>query len=306
MSAYVNSSCTIALDVGGTKIAAAFIPDDAPKDVHRVPTRPTQAHEGATCVVKNIRAAIDEAIDAAKAQGYIPGAMCIAAPGVINPEGVVTAASDTMPGWAGTDIYGSCASHYDIPIVVHNDVRVMGLGETLYGGNYSGTVLFISIGTGIGGAFVVDGKLSQHASGVRGEIGYLLAPDCEGYARPIEKIGSGPAIERTYARIHQLEKPVSLRELMASEHKDEAMKVFHDSLYCVGQGIASLVNVLGVDHLVLGGGVGTLEQAVEPFSQGFLSSALDPVAGISISQASLGTDAPLVGAGHLARALLNK
>ena len=162
----------------------------------------------------------------------------------------------------------------------------------------------MSIGTGIGGALVTGGQLPQSPHDIRGEIAYLLAPVPAGNGcDTIENIGSGPSLTRSYNTAVSGTPAKDLREVMRRYHdgEDLARRVITDSLRCVGEGLAAFINAIDVSAVVIGGGVGTLgEPILEPLRQGLRNGLLAPLCNIPIVQAALGTNAPLVGAAHMA------
>jgi len=307
MTSAMNKTCAIAIDIGGTKIATGFVDPTAPTTVHGRATRPTRAADGPRVVVREIIDAAISIIANANADGYVPTCVGVGAPGVVDTRtGCISYAGPTMPGWAGTDIASTLRAALDLPVSVHNDVRVMGLGEAVHGaaaGN-TGDVLFVSIGTGIGGALVTGGQLPQSPHDIRGEIAYLLAPVPAGNGCDIiENIGSGPSLTRSYNTAVSGTPAKDLREVMRRYHEGEdlARRVITDSLRCVGEGLAAFINAIDVSAVVIGGGVGTLgEPILEPLRQGLRNGLLAPLCNIPIVQAALGTNAPLVGAAHMA------
>ncbi|MDO4760951.1 MAG: ROK family protein [Corynebacterium sp.] len=289
---------TIALDIGGTKIAAGLILDTDPVTVYHRHTRPTRADEGAQVVLGEILHAIADTEDYARTHNHSISRIGIGAPGVVG-HGKILSAGSTMPGWAGTDLYTHIHNATGYPTAIHNDVRVMGLGEAIYGAGDFTEVLFVSIGTGIGGALITHGNLIDSPHFSRGEIAYLLGPTPSGGCAPIESVGSGPSMSHTYGA-------PSLHEVMADYRHgvDKAITLFDSAQHCVGQAIAGFVNAYDVDAVILGGGVGTLPETLKPFRAGFYSGLLDSLSDIPVNQATLGTNAPLVGAAHLARTTL--
>lgn len=298
-------TCVVAVDIGGTKIATAFIDPADPTRVHARATRPTKAVEGGRTVVAEVLAAIEETIDAATVAGYEPRAVGIGAPGVVDPAtGVIVAAGNTMPGWAGTALGKAVAEATNLPVAVHNDVRVMGLGEAIFGaGQGFSEVLFVSIGTGIGGAIISGGSLEDSPHFSRGEIAYLYGPTPDGGCDTIENIGAGPSLTRAYlAQSGELVSKVDLREIMRRYHSGDelARKVITGGMTGVGRGLAAFVNAFDVEAVVLGGGVGTIgPEITEPFTEALRGGLLAAIADLAVLPAALGTDAPLVGAAYL-------
>ncbi|MCS4491647.1 MULTISPECIES: ROK family protein [unclassified Corynebacterium] len=286
---------SIAVDIGGTKIATGIVLDDKPKEVLFRSVRPTLAQEGGQVVLREVIAAIQESRELAKEAGLEPKRIGIGAPGVVG-NGRILYAGPTMPGWVGTELTERITEKFQLPIALHNDVRVMGLGEAVYGIGADKEVLFVSIGTGIGGALISRGELIDSPHFNRGEIAYLLGPTPQGGCAPIEHVGSGPAMSQAYGTD-------SLHPVMQDYRAGvkEARALIDKSQECVGQAIAGFINSYDVDAVVLGGGVGTLPETLAPFEKGLRSGLISSLKDIPCIQATLGTNAPLVGAAYLAR-----
>ncbi|MDO4686516.1 MAG: ROK family protein [Corynebacterium sp.] len=303
-------TCAIAVDIGGTKIATGYIDLAQPMRVHARATRPTCAQQGSATVLTEVIAAISQIIDVAVAAGFSPVAVGIGAPGVVDPEqGIIVSAGHTMPGWAGTNVAAAVAQATGLPVAMHNDVRVMGLGEAIHGaGKGYGDVLFVSIGTGIGGAIITHGALETSPHFSRGEIAYLYAPTPTGGCDIIENIGSGPALTRAYREQCDREcEDIDLREIMRRYRQGDTLAhtVIEQGMTCVGQGLAGLINAVDVEAVIVGGGVGTIGQAIlTPLTRALHDELLPAMKNLPIVPAKLGTDAPLVGAGYLATTTL--
>ncbi|MYV97507.1 ROK family protein, partial [Streptomyces sp. SID3343] len=99
----------------------------------------------------------------------------IGAPGTVDTRtGTVRSATDLLPGWAGTAVGPAVEAATGLPVLVDNDVNVLALGE-LRRGAAAGhdAVLYVSVGTGVGGALALGGRIVRGARGVAGELGHL-------------------------------------------------------------------------------------------------------------------------------------
>ena len=297
----------IAIDIGGTKIAAGVVTDADPTVVLHRTTRPTHAQDGAEVVMSHVLAAVDQAMADAHADGLEVSSIGVGAPGVVDPErGDIAYAGPTMPGWAGTDVAARIRKAVDRPVAIHNDVRVMGLGEAVYGaGAGVDDVLFVSIGTGIGGAFIAQGRIPASPHHSRGEIAYAPCPTPEGTYSTLESVGAGPKLSAAYCRaIGEPEDSLALPEVMRRYHAGDAQaqEIIQTRMRCVGQGLAGLVAAVDASAIILGGGVGTLGDVItRPLSEGLRAHLLPYQQGLPLMVAQLGTNAPLVGAAELAR-----
>ncbi|MDO5670971.1 MAG: ROK family protein [Corynebacterium sp.] len=290
----------IGVDIGGTKIAAGLIDTARPRDVIAHARTSTPQVD----VLDRVAEIIAELIDAAHTPVTAIG---IGAPGVIDPvAGTVLSAGPTMPGWAGTPIAASLAERFGLPVAVHNDVRIMGLGESVFGaGTQWGAVLFVSLGTGVGGALVRDGALVASPHCTAGELRRLVCRDpalidASGVA-VIEDVASGPALTRAINRATGREEDLRAAMNRHTAGDPDVRAVIGAHLHAAGEAIGGLVTAIDVEAIVLGGGVGLIGEAIRrPFAAGLRAGAISPLDTIPVVHAALGTDAPIIGAAHYA------
>lgn len=286
------TNSVIAIDIGGTKIAAALVDASDPTRVlhkMRVPTPPSNVVAEVSAVIRTL---LDLATETVLGVG-------IGAPGVIDPfQGTVVSSGPTMAGWAGTAIAETLSREFALPIAVHNDVRIMGLGEATFGaGQHFASTLFVSLGTGVGGAIVRDGKLQRSPHFTAGELRGLIGRQVDGAAASIEDFASGTGLAATYNRLHGTN--IDLHEIMRRYDSGDsgAREVIAGNMTGLGEALAGFASAIDVDAIVVGGGVGTIgEPIMEPLTSAFRASALPPLNTIPIIRAELGADAPLVGA----------
>ncbi|GAB3696127.1 ROK family protein [Corynebacterium nasicanis] len=291
----------IGVDIGGTKIAAGLIDSDRPRNV-LTQVRTDTPPEG---VLDRVAGVIAELLERADAPVSTIG---VGAPGVIDPDaGTVISAGPTMPGWAGTPIAATLHERFGLPVAVHNDVRIMGLGEIVYGAGAQGarwsSVLFVSLGTGVGGALVRDGALVASPHCTAGELRRLICRDpalidASGVA-VIEEVASGPALTRALARATGRDEDLRAALVRHSGGDDKVRAVLDAHLHAAGEAIGGLITAIDVEAIVLGGGVGMIGEAIRrPFAEGVRTGAIAPVNTIPVVHATLGTNAPLIGAAH--------
>ena len=198
------SQQVIALDLGGTKTTAAVVEvGDGARVLHRV-TRPTPASEGAAAVLASALDLADRVVRDLQAAG-VPGrpvAVGLASAGVVDAErGVVTHATDHLPGWPGTDLVAAFRERFGVPVRALNDVHAHGVGEALFGaGAGHASMLLVAVGTGIGGCHVIGGVPVLGATFSAGHVGHVPVPEATGVSCPcgrtghLEGIASGPGI----------------------------------------------------------------------------------------------------------------
>ncbi|MGH3586146.1 MAG: ROK family protein, partial [Pseudonocardia sp.] len=201
----------VGVDIGGTKIAAGVVDDRG--TVLRRATCPTPS----AGVLDAVAALVGRLTER-------PGPVGVAAPGVIDlASGSVRSATDTLPGWVGTPVRAELEARLGVPVRVDNDVRAMARGEAWAGaGRDHADALYVSVGTGIGGALHRGGEVVRGPHALAGEIAHLLVPVPAGFdgvcgcgrADHLEAAASGPAIERAYR--HRTGRRSGLREIAAS------------------------------------------------------------------------------------------
>ena len=316
-------SNVIGVDMGGTKILAAVV--NAEGKILGTAKIPTKADKGASVVIDRIAHCIQKAVDKSRADTASLQAVGIGAPGPLDPgTGVVIFAPNL--GWTDVPLKTELENRVGIPTFVDNDVNVGTLGEHAFGvGKGVSTLVGIFVGTGIGGGIIMDGKLFHGASKTAGEIGHIIVkaggPRCGcGTRGCLEALASRTAITRQLQKaIVKKGKKSVLPELTGGDLKlirsgalakalrrnDKlTVKVFKKATKYLGVGIASIVNFLNPEMIVLGGGV------VEALDDSFLADIKDVVEtyalpntlnGVQIVKAQLGDDAGILGAAALAR-----
>ena len=283
------SFCTIVLDIGGTKIAYGLIPDSAPTTVvaqGRIPTQP-----GDSTAQQQVQLALSLALKAAEAEGLRAKRVGIGAPGVVDTAtGIVTYAGPTMPGWQGTQLYNLVEEATGLPAIATNDVRAFGLGEYTHGGHlqYS-RVLFISIGTGLGGAVIDRKTLLDSPRATAGEFSELVTGDVFGHAHRAETVASGTGLTIYYNDIAEGDVPqvgeIAWRELRESDIRLENVpendahfaKILDGNLSGLGRTLGAMVTAFDVDAVIIGGGMAALgERVLKPIRAGLEHGVLAP------------------------------
>lgn len=301
----------VSIDLGGTKIAGALVRYDSeglrPRIIARTSV-PTNAAQGGAAVLASV---IAMALELAATSDVPVAGAGIAAAGCIDPkDGSVLYANQIMPGWTGQPLAQATSQALDVPVAAMGDVHGHALGETRWGGAKGrSSCLFVAAGTGMGGAYMVDGKVLVGAHGAAGHIGHTVHPAavgftcaCGGHAC-VESVTSGTGIGALYQGVsltddafdpHLNGAEVSRR---AQEGEAKAKNTLHDAGFALGQAIGSWVNILDPEAVVLTGTVvnaGAVWRAA--LDQGFKSQALVPLQDTPIVPAVLGGDAPLIGA----------
>ena len=307
----------IAIDLGGTKIAAGIISNQYKFLVkeHYL----TLADEGVESVINHIVSAIERTI---LPKGIALSQLCgvsIGAAGAIDlGKGIVTL-SPNLPGWRDIPLRDIITERLGIKTWLVNDTNAAALAEHQLGaGQGIGNLIYLTLGTGIGGAIILDGKLYTGACGSAGEIGHMTV-DVNGLGCKCGNIGcwetlaSGTAVAReAVARVSRGESS-SLTKMAAGKIESItaesvalaarggdclARDVINKAASYLGAGLVSLVNIFNPEMIIIGGGVVKMgDLLLEPARQIVMERAF-PVsaAAVCIVPGQLGDDAGMLGA----------
>jgi glucokinase len=307
---------TIGVDIGGTKIAAGLV--DGEGTIHAQTTRPTPATDPAA--IENVVADV-----VGELMGSEPVlAVGVAAAGYIDASQSVVYYAPNL-AWRNEPIRERIEERIGLPTTIENDANAAGWAEYRFGaGRMFAHMTMLTIGTGVGGAIIMDDRLFRGGFGVGAEIGHLrVVPDgleCGCGARGcIEQYGSGrallryaaevshdPVVGEALAAVRRADgtiDPSDARSLLAAQDPGAlaALGTLGDWL---GQACASLDAVLDPQVFVIGGGVSVAgEHLLEPIRESFRRTVsargFRPEPEFRIAE--LTNDAGLVGAADLAR-----
>jgi glucokinase len=295
----------VALDLGGTKIAAALAAPGG--EILARDTRPTPATAGPDAVLDALADAA-----AAVATGHHPAAVGVAAAGVVDPRtGTVTSATDSIRGWAGTALGPELAARCGLPVACDNDVRAAAGPELGALEAPGASLLFAAIGTGVGGALAADGRMLHGAAGIAGHQGHIPSPEAQGLpctcgsAGHLEVIASGPAITAHYERLSgrradRLEHVAAL----AAGGDEPAVRAITTGAAAAGRALGGLANALGPDRVVVGGGVPGIGPLYwNALTAAFTAELMPPLRELRPAPPRFGHDAAVIGAAALPRTL---
>lgn len=281
----------IGLDIGGTKIAGGLVTERG-KLVRRG-ERPTDAQSGGPHVLAT-------ALELARtlADGEQVAALGVGTGGQVDAmRGIIAAATDLLPGWAKTNVKAALEDALGVPCFVDNDGNALAMGEARFGAaRGKAAVVFLALGTGIGGALLLNGRLHHGAHWTGGEFGHLILDADTG--RNLESYASGPGLLRTYREMGGVAQ--TSREVAQNPDELATQAVTRTGEY-LGWGLVSLANALDPDLMVIGGGLAALGDALLAPARRILSSnALPGPAQCPVVAAALGADASIIGAASLA------
>lgn len=299
----------IGVDIGGTKIAAALVGPDG--QVSNRSQRPTPVEQGAEAIL----ATVVELVEGLRTiQSEITALGVGSAGQVDHASGVVVDANENLPGFRGLALRDYLQSALHLPVVVDNDVKAAALAEARLGaGRGTQQMLLVMVGTGIGGALVMDGQVYRGAAGIAGEIGHLPFMPADGRLCPcghtgcIEAYASGRAISDMYRQSSHSNYAMDVGSIAerARTGDELARTVLSQAGYALGLTLGGLLNTLNPATLVLGGGVIQTEKLfLDPLRRGMSAQALPRMfEACQLRCMELTQDAVLIGASLLASSI---
>lgn len=292
------------IDIGGTKISALIVDDEGA--ILARGSVPAPASEGGAAMAGAAASLVD---GLARRAGVDLRSAGVGAAGVIDHDtGIVRAASATFVGWAGFPLGRELRDRLGVPVGVENDVNAFLLGEAAEAGTRE-DVLGVMLGTGVGGAVIIDGELRRGPHGAAGEIGHTpgysdIVCTC-GQIGHLETLASGTSIGRRYVE-RSGRHVTGAREVadLARRGDIDAIAVFHDAGRALGLACASAATLLDLPRAIVGGGVAHSWDQLAPGIQDALRTDA-PVSGVplDIIPARLGGDAVALGAIETARSI---
>ncbi|MBX7432275.1 ROK family protein [Mycobacterium sp. Y57] len=298
------SDCVLAVDIGGTKIAAALA--DAAGNLTHVTQRRTP-HDDAETLWDTVASVLADTLGAAETTVTAVG---VGSAGPVDiPGGTVSPIN--IPAWQRFPIVARVAECTGLPVWLGGDGLCMAMGERWIGaGRGASFLLGMVVSTGIGGGLVLDGAPYRGRTGNAGHVGHVVVDPgggpctCGGHGC-VETVASGPHLAR-WARTQGWQAPsgADARELAEAARLGDpvALRAFTRGADALAATIASVAAVCDLDLVVIGGGVaksgdllfGPLRAALTRYA------GLDFIRGLQVVPAELGGDAGLVGAAALA------
>jgi glucokinase len=302
----------IGINLSGSHIRAALVDEDG-----RVIDR-RSADVSSENVVPQLATIVD---DLRPALGTVV-AIGVALPGLVNRQTDRVVDSRNLPLTMVDNLHGGLTRATGLRVELENDANAAAYGEFQVGAGRGSTNLFyITIGNGIGGAIVLDGRLWTGASGFAGEVGHITIdteglPCVCGNTGCLETVASAPSIVRRARERLNRDSTSSLSRLSfnknftaqdvaheAREGDDFAAMMIERTGKYIGTGVASVINLLNIERIVLGGGVMDAGPLIlNPIIQEVKRRAFQPCfEATQIVIATLGLDAAPIGVALLAR-----
>lgn len=308
----------IGIDVGGTNVKIALVTDEG--QIIYSNSVPTRAEMGYEYTVNNIKQAIKDLMQETKTTTSDIEGIGFGFPGQVDYKTGVVKLAPNIPGWVNVPIAQMIEDEFHIPTKIDNDVRCAALGELNYGaGKGCENLICITVGTGVGSGLIVNGKLVRGASNAAGEIGHIKlqmhgGPICGcGDTGCLEAFASAPSIVAMAEDYIKGGKSTKYRELAnpeisayvvaeAAKAGDKvAQRIFTIMGEYLGIGLASVVNLLNPEKIIIGGGVADADELLlAPLKKTLKERAME-ISGsaVEVVKAQLGNTAGVIGASLL-------
>ena len=290
----------IGVDLGGTKILAGVVDRAGTVDRRRERPTPTGSEEELLAALVD---AVEEQLDDDIA------AIGFGIPSTIDQRSGKAVSSVNIP-LADLDLRTWMRERFELPVGLDNDANAATLAEWSIGaGRGTQHMVMLTLGTGVGGGLILDGRLYRGAVGAAGELGHMVVdldgPPCQGSCTGrghLESLASGHAA--TLAAQALFGPAVDAHRLvrLAQEGDASAIELLATFGHRLGAGIGSLVNIFNPEVVVIGGGFSAAGDFIlEPARKTLQREALHPARDlVRVVRAELGTAAGLVGAGLVA------
>jgi glucokinase len=295
-----------AVDIGGTKIAVGIV-DDSGRVLARQQA-PTQTAGPWPQAITLIAAMLRKA--AHDANATIAG-IGIGSTGPLDPLSGKFEHLDTIPQWSGASPVDDLAREFHLSVAMENDADAGALAEATWGaGRNKSRLIYVTVGTGIGGGIILDGHLYRGVDGAHPEVGHQVleacGPPCScGLRGCWEALAAGPAMAKWMESHAEYTGSPGLTARRIYEHAMAgdplAARAVERETFYLGIGLANLVNLFTPDAIILGGSVMKsagvfLSDIRKVIEQGCRFVPLDKV---ELSLASLGDDSNLIGAARV-------
>jgi len=296
-----------AVDIGGTKIAVGMV-DENGRVLSKMesPTDPERYADGLDRIAAMLR-------DTGKNAGVEISGIGIGSTGPVDPIAGEFCDVDFLPGWRQKKLVADLERIFNVRAALENDADAAALAEASWGaGKNKSRLVYVTVGTGIGGGVVLDGELYRGVDGAHPELGHHVVdpsgPPCScGFQGCWESLAAGPAMAAWFKSQAPVDYPhrerVNARDIcrLAQQGDELARRAVEREAYYLGLGLANLINLFTPDAIVLSGSV--LKSSLL-FLDGIRSvisrgCRFVPFEKAELTMASLGEDANLIGAARV-------
>jgi glucokinase len=305
------SRYVIGVDLGGTNLRGAVFSEHL--EIERRLKVPTRREDGAQAVVGRVVGLVESLSKMAGLEIRDLAGVGVATPGPLDVAREIVTSAPNLPDWRDLPLRALVEDALGVRVLLENDANAAALGEFEKGaGREVSSLVFLGLGTGVGGGVVLDGKLVRGAHGVGGELGHTIliadGPPCGcGNRGCLEQLTSATAVVRMmHERIDAGESSaLAERTDFEARHVFEAaragdktaLSVIDRMAFYLGLAIVSLVHTVDPEVVVIGGGVSESADLFLPRVTEVVNERVFPAArgNVRIVRAELGDDAGVTG-----------
>ncbi|CAN5801995.1 ROK family protein [soil metagenome] len=306
----------IAVDLGGTNVRCSVI--DASGRRLFDSSQSSAGNEGVDAVIQRIARMVSAAADDQDLDESV--AVGVAAPGPLDPVKGVVRYAPNLPGWDEVPLRDRLESLTGRKVAVGNDANSQALGEYYFGAaKHVENLVYVALGTGLGGGVIAEGSLIDGVAGLGGELGHttinMSGPRCScGSQGCVEAYCSGWAIARDGQALADSGRSAALEAMSADREIDaravsdaaeagdsEAAEIIRAAGVAFGAALANFVNIFNPQMIVIGGGLAQIgDLLIEPARRSMMQYALtDLTEELEFRRSALGEHTGLFGAASL-------
>jgi glucokinase len=298
----------IGVDVGGTNLRVGVVRDQRLVWEHR-----HQADFSEICrrhdaggALQEIVARLAEAIAMARSEYPQAVSVGIGFPGFIDPASGIVSLSPNLPGLSNVDIGGPLARQLGLPVAIENDALAAAWGEYLLVEPRPDSMIYLGLGTGVGGGLILNGKPYPGEHGVAMEVGHIIVHPggrlcgC-GNRGCLERYASASGVVVSYKELANAELDAGGIAARAAEGNRDARQAFRIAAESLAAALAHILKVIDVEQVVIGGGLSAAWPRMKQEFDAYLDAALIPAlrGRIRVTLARAGDQAGMLGAAQL-------
>jgi glucokinase len=310
----------VGVDLGGSAIKSGLVNDNG--EILRDATVPAEANQGPTHVIEQISKTVHQLIDGSSYKKKEFVGIGVGSPGSVDLDGGTVKYPPNFPGWTVVRLGEVLHNEFGLHVEVDNDANAAAVGEAKFGaGMGHEDFIMVTLGTGVGGGLFLDGRIFRGPYGGAGELGHITidynGPLCncgnrgcvEAYVgakylthRAIEKVRDNPGSEiLTLVKNDTTRIDPKIISLAAQKGDATATEIFAEAGTYLGVGLASVVNLLDVRLIIIGGGIARAGKPLfDAVRESVKRHVLKPMAeGLEVLPAKLGNSAGILGAAAL-------
>ncbi len=312
----MTQRCSVGVDLGGQSVKLALV--DAVGGIHARGQASVDTTQPADVIAALMISEVKKILEAADARGWKPSGVGIVMPGYMDVGRTKILFAANLPTLNGSDFLTMLRHGIDLPVSFDADCNAAAVGEHRFGaGRGVERLIVITVGTGIGGAVLIQGRILRLWNHISGSLGHVIVDArgtrcaCGGRGC-VETLASGRAVERLAADLARAEPDSRLAALLAErgqltgveigmalqDRDPAALRVVNECGWWLGAGIASWSVIYAPQQVLIGGGIALLGQPLLDAVREGLRDVGQPhtTRKVRVESAALGSDAGVIGA----------